>query len=151
MLNIFVFLFLSLLGLSGCSLKLNRTVNDAPIIRVSHDGKINSMDLESYVASVLAGEVHSSWPEEALKAQAIAARTFALLRMKERKDQAFHVQNSVVDQVYKENASASLKQATRATFGLVLTYGNSLAETSFHSTCGGKTTNSENVWGRSYE
>lgn len=148
--NIFaLILFFPLL--SACSLKLTRAVNDAPTIRVSSEGKILSLDLESYVACVLAGEVHASWPKETLKAQAVAARTFALLRMKERKDQPFHVQNSVIDQVFKANPSATFKEAARATFGMVLAQGSRLAETSFHSTCGGRTTDSQSVWGRSYE
>lgn len=148
--NIFVLLLIFLPLLGACSLKLTRAVNKAPTIKVSHEGKIISLDLENYVACVLAGEVSASWPKEALKAQAVAARTFALLRMKERKNQAFHVQNSVLDQVFKTNPAPSFREAALATFGVVLTQGQKLAETSFHSTCGGKTTDSQSVWGRSY-
>lgn len=136
--------------LSGCSVKVNRTVHHAPTIRVSHEGKIISVDLESYVASVLAGEVHESWPMEALKAQAVAARTFAVRRMRERNNRAFHIQSSIIDQVYKAHNSARLKAAAKATFGLVLSFDNRLAEASFHSTCGGKTTNSKYVWGQQH-
>jgi stage II sporulation protein D len=118
---------------------------------VQYQGKIISVDLESYVASVLAGEVSSSWPKSALMAQAVAARTFAVLRMRERKNQPFHVQSSIMDQVYKTHSSQVFTDAARATRGQVLFADNRLAETSFHSTCGGKTTDSHSIWGRPYQ
>jgi stage II sporulation protein D len=121
-----------------------------PFIKVMHQGNIESMALERYVASVLAGEVHASWPLEALKAQAIAARTFALLRMRERRDNSYHIKNSVMEQVVKSKVDPIFIKASRESAGLVLTFDGELAETSFHSTCGGKTTNAKSVWGRAY-
>jgi stage II sporulation protein D len=136
---------------SGCSSKVRHLVHKAPHIRVHYQGRIISVDLERYVASVLAGEVPSSWPQSALLAQAVAARTFALLRMKERKNQSFHVKSTVLDQVYKENPNPIFINAARATAGQVLFYDNRLAETSYHSTCGGKTADSFSIWGRPYQ
>ena len=136
---------------TSCSHKVNRIVHQVPSIRVQHQGQIITVDLESYVASVLAGEVSPSWPKSALQAQAVAARTFAILRMRERKNQAFHVQSSVMDQVYKNHKVQAFTDAARATSGQVLFYDNRLAETSFHSTCGGKTTDSHSIWGRPYQ
>lgn len=135
----------------GCSPKITRITQSAPIIRVRHHGKIINVNLEKYVAAVLAGEVHESWPMEALKAQAIAARTFALLRMRERETREFHTESSVLDQVFKHHESDKLTQAARETQGLVVTYKGQLAETSFHSTCGGHTTDAKSVWGRAYD
>lgn len=125
-------------------------VKKMPMIKVLHKGNIENVALEKYVASVLAGEVHHSWPLEVLKAQAIAARTFALLRMRERKNNTFHVQNSVMDQVFKSKPNEIFVRAARESAGLVLTIDGELAETSFHSTCGGKTADAKSVWGRSY-
>lgn len=136
--------------LSSCSQIVPATVRNMPSIRVLHKGKIINVALERYVASVLAGEVSSSWPMEALKAQAVASRTFALRRMEERKNNAYHVQNSVSDQVLKATINETLVKAVRESAGLVLTVNQDLAETSFHSTCGGKTADAKNVWGRSY-
>ncbi|MCA9507411.1 MAG: SpoIID/LytB domain-containing protein [Myxococcales bacterium] len=135
----------------GCSLKINNSTHPAPTILVKHHGKIISLDLEKYVAAVLAGEVHESWPMEALKAQAIAARTFALLRMQERKNRPFHTQSSVTDQVFKHHESQKLTKAAKETRGIVLTYRGRLIEASFHSTCGGHTCDSKSVWGKSYD
>ncbi len=136
---------------SACSSKIARLTSAAPNIRIKHHGKIISVNLDKYVAAVLAGEVHESWPMEALKAQAIAARTFALVRMKERETRPFHTESSVMDQVFKHHTSKKLLDAARETQGIVLVYKGALAETSFHSTCGGRTTDSKSVWGRAYD
>lgn len=144
-------IFVSFLLLtSGCAPKISRLSQASPTIRIKHHQKIITVKLEDYVSAVLAGEVSESWPMETLKAQAIAARTFAIRRMKERKNQAFHTQSSVMDQVFKKHNSQKLKDAALETKGLVLLYDKGLAETSFHSTCGGHTTSAQSVWGRDY-
>lgn len=135
---------------AGCSHMVPLPARKMPLIKVFYKGAIESVPLERYVASVLAGEVHPSWPPEALKAQAVASRTFAVRRMRERKGQEYHVQSSVMDQVYKRKTSDVFINAVRETAGIVLTVKGDYAETSFHSTCGGKTTDAESVWGRSY-
>jgi|SRR5579871_522008 len=135
---------------TGCSHIVPAQVKKMPMIKVLHDEHIESISLEKYVASVLAGEVGHSWPLESLKAQAIAARTFAILRMRERKASEYHVQNSQIDQVLKSKPAEVFITAARETAGLVLTLDGRLAETSYHSTCGGNTTNAKSVWGRNY-
>lgn len=142
-------LLLTLLA-SSCSHIVDAPTRTAPIIKVMHEGKVDEVPLEHYVARVLAGEVHPSWPLDALKAQAIASRTFALRRMRERRNNTFHVQNSVMDQVLKSHTSDIFVRAVKESAGLVLTQNSELAETSFHSTCGGTTTDAKGVWGRSY-
>ena len=145
-----VLLCLAMGFMYSCSHVTPSQARKMPLIKVLHDGEIEKIALEKYVALVLAGEVHHSWPMEALKAQAIAARTYALLRMKERKNNDYHVQNSVMDQVLKKSTHNNFITAARETAGLVLSIGDVLAESSFHSTCGGHTTDSKSVWGRSY-
>lgn len=135
---------------SSCSHIVPQSVRTMPIIRVSHKGIVENMAIETYVASVLAGEVGPSWPLEALKAQAIASRTFALKRMKERKERGFHVENSYMDQVFKKGPAKIFIQAVKETAGLVLGLNDELIESSFHSTCGGHTANSKEVWGQAY-
>src|SRR5262249_28887869 len=145
------FIKLLIMALSlGCSHMVPPPARKMPVIKVFHKGKIESVPLERYVASVLAGEVHPAWPVEALKAQAVASRTFALRRMIERQGQDYHVQSSVMDQVYKRKTTETLVNAVRESAGIVLTVNGEYAETSFHSTCGGKTTDAKSVWGRSY-
>ncbi len=151
MFRIFSIIIAMLMTLTfGCSHLVPLPARKMPIVKVLHQGKIEAVPLERYVASVLAGEVHAAWPLEALKAQAVASRTFALRRMSERKGQDYHLQSSIMDQVYKKTTSDVFINAVRESAGQVLTVGGGYAETSFHSTCGGKTTDAKSVWGRSY-
>jgi peptidoglycan hydrolase-like amidase len=66
---------------SSCSHITPPAARKMPLIRVFNEGEIKQVALEKYVASVLAGEVHAAWPLESLKAQAIAARTFAMCKI----------------------------------------------------------------------
>ncbi len=111
---------------------------------------INQVDLEEYLKSVLVGEMPSNQDSylEALKAQAICARTYALRRMEQNANKPFHVYADVRDQVY-----ASLKRRTNladravdATRGVVLMFNDDLAQTYFHSTCGGISEDITNYW-----
>lgn len=141
---------IALIFSQSCSQIVPAPVRNMPIVRVLHEGRVKQIPLEQYVASVLAGEVHPSWPIEALKAQAIASRTYAKKRMNERRNNDYDVQSSVMDQVYINKTSDIFVKAARETAGLVLLVDKELAECSFHSTCGGKTANAKSVWGRSY-
>ena len=109
---------------------------------------INRVPLESYLASVVGSEMPASWPQEALRAQAVAARTYAL---KARKPAAaFDLQATVASQMYKgvEAETASTQAAVAGTRGLVLTYGDSLIDAVFHSSSGGSTESSGDLWSR---
>lgn len=146
----YLFKVITLSLIMSCnSINLNNH-RSAPKIRLLDNNRIKNIDLEKYIASVLAGEVNHTWPMESLKAQAVAARTFAIKRMQERKNLPYHIKNSIMDQVYKKETHDNLTKATNATRGVVLVAANNLAETSFHSTCGGHTASSKSVWGREY-
>lgn len=114
---------------------------------------INHVDLEKYVAGLLDSEMSAKWNLETLKAQAVAARTYALYQMREASSaavrQPFDLNSSVKDQVYdgahKERAKALA--AVQGTAGEVLTFKGKPIKAFYHSTCGGKTTNPEKVWG----
>ncbi len=110
---------------------------------------VNDLDLEAYVKSVVPSEVPVTWPFEALKAQAIVARTFALHKKAERGGQAFDVDATVQSQVYgglgSEDPRAS--EAVDATAGIVVMYEGRLALTSYHSTSAGPTEDAAEVWG----
>src|SRR5207249_6615975 len=101
---------------------------------------VNVVDLEDYVAEVVASEVSPAWPAEALKAQAVAARTFAVAqKVAQGPGARAHLGASVLDQVYKGTAHpapAALK-AARATAGEVLTYGAAPIAAYFSASCGG--------------
>ena len=107
---------------------------------------INHVPLEDYLPSVVGSEMPASWPQAALRAQAVAARTYAL---RQRKSAApFDVSATVTSQVYKgvDAETPSTRQAVASTRGQVLIYGSSLANAVFHSSGGGSTENSGDLW-----
>ena len=107
---------------------------------------INHVPLEAYLPSVVGSEMPASWPQAALRAQAVAARTYAL---RQRKPAAlFDVSATVSSQVYKgvDAETPSTRQAVASTRGQVLLYGSSLANAVFHSSAGGSTENSGDLW-----
>jgi stage II sporulation protein D len=112
---------------------------------------VNWVDLEEYLYSVIGGEMNSSWPQEALKAQAIAARTYALYeREKQRNNPIFDLGDSPDRwQIYKGVSSESRNTyaAVDYTVGKVLTYNNKIILSVFHACSGGHTENVEDVWG----
>ena len=112
---------------------------------------VNVLPLEEYLRGVVPLEMgrHDETRLEALKAQAITARTYAVKRAAARVGQPFDVHASVQDQVYGGAVAdhAMSDRAVRETVGLVLLYGDSLAQTYYHSTCGGTTASRHEVWG----
>lgn len=112
---------------------------------------VNELPLEDYLVGLINCEISSSWPIEAVKAQAVIARSFALYRKKQRCNAPYHLESSVLDQVYDgcliEDSRA--KRAVTETAGEVLTYSGAVIQAFYHSSCGGKTESSENVWGLS--
>lgn len=113
---------------------------------------INELDLESYLYGVLKLEMDPSWPEEAVKAQAVAARTLALANLRRYAREGFDVRDTVETQLYggvtHEDPRATA--AVDATRGLVLTYGGRPIQAVYHADSGGRTEASENVWGVAY-
>lgn len=108
--------------------------------------QIETLPMESYIAGVISGELPGSWPLEVLKAQAIAARTYALSK----KSQKEYLESTVMDQVYHpEKIHALAKQAVSETAGQVLTYNAKLAHTYFHAACGGHTASAAEAFGSS--
>ncbi len=109
---------------------------------------INVVNIEDYVKGVLPYEMSPSWPLEALKAQAVCARTYALLQTKHYKSYKFDVCNTTDCQVYygTNKASSLSDQAVDETQGMAATYGGSYAELYYYSSNGGASESSENVW-----
>jgi stage II sporulation protein D len=108
---------------------------------------VNVAALESYLQGVVAGEVPYSWPAEALKAQAVAARSYALASLV--KGKPFDLYSDARSQVYLGVAGekASTTQAVTATAGEVVLYGGRVATTYYFSTSGGKTASAADVFG----
>jgi len=109
---------------------------------------VNHVDLEEYLYGVLYHEVNHNWPMEALKAQAIAARTYALYQKLISGDRFYDLTADIYSQVYGGRTSEK-RRVTRAvdlTRGTVLTYRGKVFPSYFHATCGGSTTDSSTLW-----
>lgn len=123
-------------------------------IRVRENEKdlllLNVLDLESYLYGVVPAEMPFEWPREALKAQAIACRTYALKKVTESStsNQPYDIDATIYDQVYRgfDAEKESTNSAVDATRGEFLVFQGSLITAAFHSCSGGYTENNENVW-----
>ncbi len=111
---------------------------------------VNVLPLEDYLQGVLGSEMPKSFPLEALKAQAVAARTYALNKKLEQLGQPYHLGSSVISQVYKGLAADDprTREAIDATRGLVLTWLLQPIEAYFHASCGGRTESGADALGR---
>ncbi len=110
-------------------------------VRVRVAGGVKDLRLEDYVAGVVSGEMPASFPPEALKAQAVAARSYALTRKidAQASNRAFDIGTGVLHQVWSEKPSAAARAAAEATAGEVLVFGREPVEAYFHAACGGRT------------
>ncbi|MEJ7718119.1 MAG: SpoIID/LytB domain-containing protein [Thermoleophilaceae bacterium] len=107
---------------------------------------VNALAMEDYLRGVVPGESPSSWPKHALRAQAVAARSYALAT--DRGGGAYDQLPDTRSQVYAGIGveQASTDAAIRDTAGQVLSHGGKIATTYFFSTSGGRTENVENVF-----
>ncbi len=110
---------------------------------------VNSIGIEKYLSSVVGSEMPAKWPLEALKAQAIASRTYAL---KQKGNPLYDIDSTNNNQVYigLEARTYKTKKAVSSTRSLVLTYKNKLINSLFHSSSAGMTENSQDVWKNKY-
>lgn len=122
---------------------------------------IAETDLETYLVEVVLSEMPASFALDALKAQAVAARTFTMRRMNQPKHEDFHVcgdsaccqawtSRDVLEQKLGNAFSACWEKASkavRATEGEVLYYGDTLIDAVYFSCSGGKTEDAVAVWG----
>jgi stage II sporulation protein D len=113
---------------------------------------MNRVDLEEYVKGVVPSEVSSSWHPEMLKAQAVAARTYALYQQMLSATREYDVAATVQDQVYrgKQGIDVGILRAVEATRGLVVTYLGAPIYAAFSSTAAGLTEDAMNVWSKEY-
>lgn len=123
-------------------------------------GNIEEVPLEKYVLGVVAGEMPASFNIEALKAQAVASRTYALKKAESNKE--YDVEDSTTNQVYIDDNKMKekwqnnydellkkIKNAVDETKGEVLLYNNELIDAMFFSTSNGYTENSDDVFSSS--
>ena len=123
--------------------KLNIFIRDNDILIV------NVIGIEKYLSSVVGSEMPAKWPLEALKAQAIASRTYAL---KQKGNSFYDIDSTNKNQVYigLEARTNKTSRAVNSTTSLVLTYNDKLINSLFHSSSAGMTENSQDVWKNKY-
>ncbi|MBI3553672.1 MAG: SpoIID/LytB domain-containing protein [Elusimicrobia bacterium] len=109
---------------------------------------VEEVGIEDYLMGVLPHEMEPSWPLEALKAQAVVARTFAYTHMGKYKKEGFDLTNDTRSQVYGGTAeeSPSIRKAVEATKGEVLGFKGEILDAYYHSLCGGHTADISSVW-----
>jgi stage II sporulation protein D len=110
---------------------------------------VNVVPLEKYLSGTIGNEIPASWPLETIKAQTVAARTYVLYNLEKHKDDGYDVSATTNCQVYRgaDSEDKRIIQAVKETNGLVMIYNDELINAFFHSSSGGYTENSENVWG----
>lgn len=110
---------------------------------------VNIVPVDDYLLSVVPEEMPTDWPAEALKAQSVAARSFALKSRGRHAAEGYDLCTTTHCQLYKGIASEKTAStaAVRATRGEVLTYAGQPIEALFHTDSGGMTESSEDVWG----
>ncbi len=115
---------------------------------------INVLSLEEYLYGVVGCEMPVSWPLEALKAQAVACRTYAVSHRAQARRAGFpyDLGATAAWQVYRgvERESARVRAAVDGTRGQILTYAGSPIRAVYHSSSGGHTASSQEVWGVDY-
>jgi stage II sporulation protein D len=133
-------------ALDGRALSLdgNDLAPGITILRPRSNGlhAIARLGLEEYLGGVLAGEVpYQSWHPEAMKAQAITSRTFAIFQLRRNAAQPYDVESTVMSQVFKPGTRdiPKIAAAVEGTRGMVLTNDGQVFCAYFHSTCGSHT------------
>ncbi len=112
---------------------------------------INNLPFEEYIEGVVASEIGQAWELEALKAQAVISRTYAIYYKNHNSGNNFHITSSILHQLYKgKNTAPLISYSVKATAGEILTYNGMPIKAFFHAACEGKTEPPEEVWVEGY-
>lgn len=109
---------------------------------------INELDIEDYIKGILCLEISAAWPIDALKAQAVIARTYALYQRQFTRQKDFDLTNDIYSQVYggRDSERWAGNRAVELTRGQVLTFEGKLFPAYYHATCSGHTEDSSQLW-----
>lgn len=109
---------------------------------------VNELDIELYLLGVVASEIPQDWQREALKAQAVAARTYALYQKRMAEGRPYDMLATVDSQMYngRSGERSATSQAVQETEGQVLVYNGELIPAFYHSSCGGHTEDASKLW-----
>ncbi len=137
---------------SDAIMSLNNRNYRGQITLINNSGKsitvINSIELEEYVRGVLHHEISDKWPLEAIQAQAVATRTYAVYSMQQYAGRDYDLTSDIYSQVYGGRSAERYRTnlAVRRTKGEVLTYKGKVFPAFFHANCGGITEDANELW-----
>ena len=143
-------------------IKTGIIINNEKNIRILRSNNtVENINLEDYLIGVVSSEVPVSFKKEAIKAQAVAARTYALKQMQNNQNESYDVKDDTSSQVYKSNEELKtiwkenydnniniIKEAVNETKGEYLTYNNDIIYAFFFSTSNGQTEDNKDVFGQ---
>ena len=111
---------------------------------------INDVKLEDYLLGVVPCEMPSGWAEEALKAQAIAARSYAVANLGKHAGNGYDLKDNTEDQAYGGASSETdrTNKIVAQTYGIVITQNKQVITAFYCASAGGQTTNTGNVWAK---
>lgn len=135
---------------------------DETVVRVlTKNNTVEKINLEDYLVGVVSGEVPVSFEKEAIKAQAVAARTYALKQIENHKNYEYDVKDDTSSQVYQTDEELrnkwgnnydeyvkKIKKCVNETEGEYVSYNNEVIYAFFFSTSNGKTEDNKNVFGK---
>ena len=139
-------------GAASFGVKGNTYRGDMKLLPSAYAGGVtvvNAVSMEAYLCGVVPSEVSPSWHADALRAQAVAARTYAMYHRNGYRKAGYDVTDDTRSQVYRGTAveSPAATKAIYDTAGMVVTWQGQPIDAVFHASGGGYTENSENVWG----
>lgn len=113
---------------------------------------INTLELGQYLKSVVPSEMPGSWHHEALKAQAVASRTYALFMIEQNKNASYHLESGILSQVYKgiESICENSSEAVEQTDSQFISFGEKPVLAAFHSNSGGFTEDPMYFWKKDF-
>lgn len=111
---------------------------------------VNNVPLEDYILGVVPSEMPSKWSYEALKAQAIAARSYAIANRGKRASRGYDLKDTPEDQAYggASAETATTNSAVLETKGVVITYNQKVIPAYYSASAGGHTVNAGAVWNK---
>ena len=129
-----------------------RKYNGCFYVASINNALINNVNLEEYIYSVVSGEMGSSFEMDALKAQAIAARSYAISNLKKYIKHGYNLTNDIYSQVYLgvNNVNDKIRKAVDETKGLIASFNGEIINATYSSSNGGVIASSEEVWGNKY-
>jgi len=130
----------------GWSGRTFRGTFDTVVLPDGRPGLVNTLPLDAYLYGVLSKEVAASWAPGAQQAQALVARTYALLKL--RPERAYDVAAGQSDQIYGgiESETVEGRAAVDATAGTIVTFDGLPAHVAYSACCGGRTADAADVW-----